>query len=308
MPLFVAAVLALVAANSPLAQLYASWAQAPLTLHVVNDGLMTLFFFVVGLDIKRELVAGELRTFQRALLPGIAALGGMIVPAAIYYGLNPSGAAAAGWGVPVATDIAFVIGCLALLGSRVPRGLAVFVVALAIFDDIGGIIVIALGYGSGIHVTIFGFLAALVVPKRWLDRSLRALHPVQTLVVMPIFAFVNAGVDMRGMTATSLAHPVPLGIALGLFFGKQVGIFAATALAIKARLAPMPRGGTWWALYGVSILAGIGFTVALFIAGLAFTGVPELLGLAKVGIIVGSVVSGGIGCLVLRLQTPRQVA
>ncbi|HSI06110.1 MAG TPA: Na+/H+ antiporter NhaA [Myxococcota bacterium] len=407
--LFMTALLAMVAANSDLSALYAQLVHATITLGVgtnalrfdiatfVNDGLMTVFFFVVGMEVKRELVSGELRTMQRALLPAVAAAGGMAVPAGIYAFLNAGTPAAVGWGVPVATDIAFVIGCLSLLGKRVPQGLAVFVVALAIFDDIGGILVIALRYGNGlhfpalvaaggivvvlvllnrlrvvhwaayaacgvglwlalhhggVHATLAGVVLGLAVPANArrsaadvlrelreylkalpcesdaelkggeiahiedrledmqspLERFVEALHPLQVYFIMPFFAFVNAGVDIRGMSFADLATPVPLGVALGLIVGKQVGVFGATFIAVKARLAPMPTGGTWWGLYGVSVLAGIGFTVALFIADLAFADVPQHLSLAKVGILVGSLVSGLIGFAVLRLQRPAASA
>lgn len=401
--LFMTALAAMIAANSNIAPLYDAFTHAAITLGVgddvlhidlmtlVNDGLMTIFFFVVGLEVKRELVSGELRTFQRALLPAIAAFGGMLVPALIYAVMNREGVAANGWGVPVATDIAFVIGCLALLGRRVPSGLAVFVVALAIFDDIGGILVIALRYGSGVHLdgllaaaaisgvlfafnrlrvthwlayavggvllwfalhhggihaTLAGVITGLAVPARArrspgevlrdlrsyllqlpcddeakleggelahieeriedleppLERFVETLHPLQVYFIMPLFAFVNAGVSLAGFGPENLLDPVPLGVILGLFLGKQVGIFAATAIAVKTRLAPMPTGGTWFALYGVAVLAGIGFTVSLFIADLAFAGGGETLAAAKVGILVGSLLSGIVGYALLRTQ------
>ncbi len=406
--LFVTALAAMIIANSELAPLYDAFTHASLVVGVgrevvrfdlltlVNDGLMTIFFFVVGLEVKRELVSGELRTFQRALLPAIAAFGGMLVPALVYGFLNAGSPAAGGWGIPVATDIAFVIGCLAILGTRVPPGVAVFVVALAIFDDIGGILVIALRYGSGLHVealaaaavitallfacnrmriahwlvyatggvalwvalhhggihaTLAGVITGLTVPATHrrspgevlrdlrayllalpcddesklaggelahieeriedleppLERFVETLHPLQVYVIMPLFAFVNAGVSLEGFDAARLLAPVPLGIILGLFAGKQVGIFLAAAIAIKVRLAPMPTGGTWRALYGVAILAGIGFTVSLFIAGLAFTGEPETHAAAKVGILVGSILSGVVGFVVLRTLPRRSL-
>ncbi|MBC7794276.1 MAG: Na+/H+ antiporter NhaA [Clostridia bacterium] len=395
--LLVSATIALLAANSPFATTYeqlrstviavgiADWAFRFDVAALVNDGLMTLFFFVVGLEIKRELVCGELRTLQRALLPAIAAAGGMIAPALVYFALNADGVGARGWGVPMATDIAFVIGCLSLLKGRVPRGLAVFVVALAIFDDIGGIVVIALRYGtglhlpalgvafaiaavltllnrasvghwvvytaggialwlalqdSGIHATLAGIVLGMMVPARAkrparrvlddlrehidslgselqggevahieerieglvppLERFIRALHPLQVYVIMPLFALLNAGVDVRGVQLGDLAGPIPLGIMLGLIVGKQVGIFATTFLAVKLGIARLPTGSSWRSLHGVCVLAGIGFTVALFIAELAFAGHPEALGLAKVGILLGSAFSGVAGYGLLR--------
>ncbi len=407
--LFMTALLAMVAANSELSDAYQRLVHSTIALGFgatelrfevatfVNDGLMTIFFFVVGLEVKRELVSGELRTVQRALLPAVAAAGGMLVPAAIYGLLNAGSPAVVGWGVPVATDIAFVIGCLAILGKRVSQGLAVFVVALAIFDDIGGILVIALRYGTGLHLNALAVAAGLVIVlallNRWrvvhwaayavcggalwvalhhggvhatlagvvlglavpanarrsaadvlrelrdylrelpcesdsqlrggelahiedrledlqspLERFVEALHPLQVYFIMPLFAFVNAGVDVRGLSPASLLEAVPLGVALGLFAGKQLGIFSATFVAVKLKLAPMPTGGTWWGVYGVSVLAGIGFTVALFIADLAFVSAPNHLALAKVGILVGSLVSGVVGFIVLRLQRPASSA
>jgi NhaA family Na+:H+ antiporter len=288
-----ATILALVWAN--VGDTYATMRATALAGHTLqeltNDWLMTLFFFVVGLEIKRELMSGELASFRKALLPAIAAVGGMVVPALVYLVVSP--ATPRGWGIPVATDIAFVVGCLSLLGKRVPRALAVFVVALAIFDDIGGIAVIVVGYGGGVHLTIIGVVAAMFVPRRWLPAWIERLHPWSAFVVVPLFALVNAGVDLRA------AHldAVTLGVALGLFVGKQIGIFTATALAVKLRIAPLP--GPWWQLYGVSVLAGIGFTVSLFIAEMA--GLPE----AKLGILAGSLVSGIVGYLLLRTHRPQ---
>lgn len=361
---------------------------------LVNDGLMALFFFVVGLEIKRELVLGELRTPARAALPLVGALGGMVVPAALYLAFNPSGPARAGWGVAMATDIAFAIGVLSILRSRVPHALVVFVTALAIFDDIGGILVIAFFYGTGvsagwvaaagavyglllllarwhvrsglawaaggallwyaihhagIHATIAGVLTGLAVPARarvsprevidslahharelastredeeldgenvrGIERALEVrqsplgrfesvLHPWVAFAVMPVFALANSGVEVAGLSAGGITGRVAVGTAAALFAGKQVGIFAFTAAAVKLGLSELPAGATWGKLFGVSVVAGIGFTVALFIAGLAFPGHPALLDEAKVGILAGSLAAGVVGALVLRATAP----
>jgi NhaA family Na+:H+ antiporter len=358
---------------------------------LVNDGLMTLFFFVVGMEIKRELVVGELDTVPKASLPAIAAVGGMVVPAGLFLAFNWAGPGVHGWGIPVATDIAFCVGVLTLLQRRVPRALIVFVTALAIFDDIGGILVIALFYGhgldvfwlmsalgvslglallnrqfvrngvvyaiaglalwyvlhhGGIHATIAGVITGLMIPARPprpsrevlhdlaehvtrlekdgsdddlgaaeilmieekledleapLDRFIHLLHPYVAYFIMPVFALANSGVSLRGAGWSMLITPVALGVGVGLVVGKQLGIFAAATLTVRAGLAPMPGGAPASKLYGVSIIAGIGFTVALFIATLAFPNDPSLLAEAKVGILVGSLASGLLGAAVLRL-------
>jgi NhaA family Na+:H+ antiporter len=361
-------------------------------LELVNDGLMTIFFFVVGMEIKRELAEGELRTLPQALLPGIAALGGMLVPAGIYLAFNAGGPGAAGWGIPMATDIAFCIGVLTLLRSRVPHALVVFVTALAIFDDIGGILVIAAFYGSGvdlawlggaaavmagvgamsrlhvragaawalagvalwyalhhagIHATIAGVVLGLAVPARPrrplrsvldalavhagalaarregaqeldgaevlgieealedveapLTRFVHALHPWVAFGVMPLFALANSGVALGDLGAEQLGGRVAVGTAVALFAGKMVGIFSFALAAVKLGVAPLPRDTTVAKLLGASIVAGIGFTVALFIATLAFHGAPHLLDEAKVGILAGSLAAGAVGAAVLRL-------
>ncbi len=362
------------------------------TLHeLVNDGLMTIFFFVVGMEIKRELVLGELRTPARAALPAIAAAGGMLVPAAIFLAFNRGGPGQPGWGIPMATDIAFSIGVLTLLGRRVPHGLVVFLTALAIFDDIGGILVIAFFYGhglegaglaaagavaiallimgrahlrsgkawaaagvllwvalhhSGIHATIAGVVLGLAIPARPrhtpreslqnlanhtaellrnpsdeeldseaivgiektledleppLTRFVHLLHPAVAFVIMPAFALANSGVDLRHLDASQITGSVAVGTAVALLGGKMVGIFSFTAAAVKGGIAPMPGGASLPKLLGVSIVAGIGFTVALFIAALAFPRHPELLDEAKVGILAGSLAAGVLGAAVLCL-------
>jgi len=370
----------------------ASSAQAQFTVaELVNDGLMTLFFFVVGMEIKRELAVGELDTVPKAVLPAIAAVGGMIVPAGIFLAFNWGAPGQRGWGIPVATDIAFCVGVLTLLQKRVPRALTVFVTALAIFDDIGGILVIALFYGhaidvawllaaagvsvilaifnwryvrngvayavvgaalwyavhrSGIHATIAGVVIGFIIPARpprpsrevlgelaehvdRLDRDagddeiggaeilmieekledleapvqrfVHLWHPYVAYLIMPLFALVNSGVSLRGASLSTVATPVALGVALGLLLGKQLGIFASAALTVRLGLAPMPGRAPSSKLYGVSIVAGIGFTVALFIATLAFGDDPLLLAQAKTGILVGSLASGVLGAILLRL-------
>jgi NhaA family Na+:H+ antiporter len=312
---------------------------------LVNDGLMTLFFFVVGMEIKRELVLGELRTFGRAALPAVAALGGMLVPALVYLAFNRSGAARRGWGIPIATDIAFCIGVLTLLKRRVPQGLIVFVTALAIFDDIGGILVIALFYGhglqivwlvvaaavaallfaagtrsvtqgmfylaggallwyavhrSGIHPTISGVVLGLAVPERLLTRFVQRMHPWVAFVIMPMFALANSGISLQAMTRSDLLAGVTFGTTLGLLVGKLVGIFTFTVAAVRLGLAPMPGDASPAKLLGASVVGGIGFTVALFIAALAFPGDAYLLLQAKLGILIGSLAAGLIGAAILR--------
>jgi Na+:H+ antiporter, NhaA family len=322
---------------------------------------MTLFFFVVGMEIKRELVVGELRTLPQALLPAIAALGGMLVPAVIFLAFNAGGPGAPGWGIPMATDIAFCIGVLTLLKRRVPRALVVFVTALAIFDDIGGILVIAFFYGTGVHVgwllaaaaltaaaavmsranvrsgiawaaagalvwytlhhsgihaTIAGVILGLAIPARPpregleapLARFVRALHPWVAFGVMPLFALASSGVHLAGLDPDQLTGRVAVGTAAALLLGKQAGIFGFTLAAVRLGLAGLPGGASRAKLLGVSIVAGIGFTVALFIGGLAYPEAPGLLAEAKLGILAGSLASGIVGALLLRSTAPLRDA
>ncbi len=386
--------------DAPLAVTVAGWTARFTPLALVNDGLMTIFFFLVGMEIKRELVLGELRRPAQAALPAVAALGGMIVPAAVYLAFNHAGPGRPGWGIPMATDIAFSIGVLTLLRGRVPRALVVFLTALAIFDDIGGILVIAVFYGhgvsaaglvaeatvmgllallgrayvrsaaawaagsvllwgalhvAGIHPSIAGVAAGLFVPaspRRSLHAALvelgehvralvagrpapddeldgaivlrieetleeveaplarfeHALHPWVAFGVMPLFALANAGVDLRQVGPAQALGPVALGTAAALFLGKQVGIFAFTLAAVRLGLAPMPGGASPVKILGVAMVAGIGFTVALFIATLAFPGDAALLDEAKIGILVGSLVSGLAGALLLRATPPVEAS
>ncbi len=326
-------------------------------LHWINDGFMAVFFFVVGLEIKRELLQGELNSLQKAALPLAAAVGGMVAPAAIYIFLNAGGPGAAGWGIPMATDIAFALGVLALLGRRAPLALKVFLTALAIIDDIGAVLVIAffytaniswlsllvgagflaaailanrigtksaaiyivLGIGlwvaflkSGVHATIAGVLLAMTIPLRsaaaveeshsLLQRMEEALHPWVTFFIIPLFALANAGVTLGGDFLSSFNHPITMGVALGLFFGKQIGVMSFSWLALRLRWASLPAGVSWLQVYGASLLAGIGFTMSLFIANLAFADEGALV-LAKVGILSASAIAAVVGLLVLRLGT-----
>lgn len=364
-----AAALAIVVANSPWAAWYQLLLEVPLQVRAgqldvskplllwVNDGLMAVFFFLVGLELKREIVEGELSSPRKAMLPAIGAIGGMAAPAAVYLIINAGDpTATSGWAVPTATDIAFALGILSLLGSRVPIALKVFLTSLAIFDDLGAIIIIALFYTaqisgtslliaglcipllyvmnrrgvtarsvyrligiimwvsmlkSGVHATLTGVILAMFVPMRAQDdadaRPLHDwehdLHVLVAFVILPVFAFANAGLSLRGVGLEHLLHGVPVGIALGLFLGKQVGVFGLCALAIKLKLAEMPRGMTWLSLYGTSCLCGVGFTMSLFIGSLAFesSGV-DLMFDERLGILVGSLLSGVLGALVLHIS------
>lgn len=374
--LMAAAFLAMLIANSPLKVYYDLLLDVPVEVRVgalqiakplvlwVNDGLMAVFFFLVGLELKREVVEGELSTLSNVMLPAVGALGGIIVPVAIFVWFNQGDTAGMqGWAIPAATDIAFVLGILMLLGKRVPVSLKIFLVSLAIFDDLGAIAIIALFFTvdlsylslgiagsclavlglfawkrvsvlapyilvgvimwiavlkSGVHATLAGVALAAFIPMRDvrdpnhspLKELEHDLHHVVAFGVLPIFAFVNAGVSFAGVGISDLLHPVSLGIAAGLFVGKQVGVFSFCAIAIKLGFARLPEGTGWAALYGVSILAGVGFTMSLFIGGLAFENVEmdlDMLFDERLGIIVGSLMSGILGYLVLRKVLPREV-
>lgn len=328
-------------------------------LHWVNDGLMAIFFLLVGLEIKRELTVGELSTPSKALLPVIAAIGGMAVPALVYVFFNYSTPETLrGWAIPGATDIAFALAVMSILGSRVPIGLKVFLTAIAIIDDLGAIIIIALFYAdslhphalmfavlpilgllllnragyahrgaymllgtilwlavlkSGVHATMAGVITALFIPisvpspeerRSPAQRLERDLHPYVSYLILPIFGFANAGVSFAGMGADILFHPIPIGIALGLFVGKQVGVLGASWLAIKSGLCAKPEGTNWSQIYGAALLCGIGFTMSLFIGGLAFTGVEEQAEV-RLGVLIGSVLSAAAGYMVLRSTTEK---
>ncbi len=405
--LIIATVIALAWANSPFAESYHHLWHTYLSIdlggiglkyslhHWINDGLMVIFFFVVGLEIKRELLVGELSSVKKAALPIAAALGGMIFPALIYTIFNLGTEGASGWGIPMATDIAFVVGILALLGKRVPLALKIFILALAIVDDLGAVLVIAIFYTSnisftslliaggflvlliamnrmgvrnlliytlvgvglwlaflksGVHATVAGVLLAFTIPvssrintKKFknetesllkdfdnagehgdnvltnsdrlsiidqienncekiltpLQRFEHGLHPWVSFFIMPVFALANAGVTIGSGLTSALTHPVSIGIILGLFLGKQIGIFSFSYLAVKLKLASEPEGVSWKKIYAASVLAGIGFTMSLFIANLAFNS-PELLNISKVGILAGSLLSGIVGFIILK--------
>lgn len=364
--LFVAAVLAMIIVNSPLASAYSGLWQTPIEVRAgafeiakplflwVNDGLMAIFFFLIGLEVKREIVEGELSSFDKAGLPIVAALGGMAIPALVFVTINwgiPENMD--GWAIPAATDIAFALGVLALLGSRVPVALKVFLLAVAIIDDIGAILIIALFYTSnlsiealmlgavavaglvalnrfgvmrtapyiliavilwvcvlksGVHATLAGVVAALAIPLRGrgeghspLKHLEHQLHPWVAFMVLPLFAFANAGVSLSGISIADLMAPLPLGIAMGLVVGKQVGIFGFAYVATAAGLVKRPAEISWVQLYGVACLAGIGFTMSLFIGTLAFGDGPQMEQV-KLGVIVGSLISGAIGYILLRIS------
>ncbi len=356
--LMASALIALIVANSPLADGYFSTLHtvvAGLSVeHWINDGLMAIFFMLVGLEIKREMLAGQLASWSQRALPGFAALGGMIVPALIYLAINwGSSETIGGWAIPAATDIAFALGVLSLLGKRVPLSLKIFLSALAILDDLGAVLIIALFYTSdlsvpmllaalgsiavlialnrsgvrkllpylvvgallwffmlqsGVHATLAGVALALCIPLGKPDEEARSpllyleekLHPWVAFAVVPVFGFANAGVSLSGVTVDTLLQPVPLGVALGLLIGKQVGIFALAALAIRAGLAKLPDASNWGQLYGVAALCGIGFTMSLFIGALAFPGAPHLVDEVKVGVLMGSLLSAVLGVILLR--------
>lgn len=375
--LVLAALLAIAIANSPLRDVYAyylndvfftigfgdeyggSFSLSKPVLLWINDGLMAIFFFLVGLEIKREIVRGELSSKEQALLPAIGAIGGMVVPALIYAFINrDSPDTLHGWAIPSATDIAFSLGVLALLGSRAPFALKVFLTAIAVIDDLGAILIIAFFYSgsiylaplyvalgsliamiamnragttriapfvlvgfvmwiamlkSGIHPTIAGVLTAFCIPincKRhaerqpleWLEHH---LHPWVAFMILPVFAFANAGVSFAGMTLASLTQPVAFGIAAGLFAGKLVGILGSVFLAVKAGLCRLPEGLTWHHVWGVSHLCGIGFTMSLFIGELALTGGTQQAAI-RVGVLAGSILSAVTGYLILRKSAAPQ--
>lgn len=369
MLLIFAAILAMIVANSAFAETYEHAIHAvtgptltdklgPMTVHLwINDGLMAVFFLLVGLEIKREFVDGRLASWDRRRLPFIAAAAGMAAPAALYMlfaGKEPG--LAQGWAIPAATDIAFAMGVLALLGKRAPTSLKLFLVTVAIVDDMGAVAIIALFYTaeinmaalgaaaailtlmfvmnrsgvkslilyllmflllwyamllSGVHATIAGVLAAMMIPfdptpgapdsrTSPLHRLEHALHPWVAFAIVPLFGFANAGVDIRGLGIDQIFAPLPLGIAAGLFLGKQVGIFGSVWLSVKLGIGGKLRGATWLQIYGVAMLCGIGFTMSLFIGGLAFPGNALLVEEAKIGILMGSLAAALTGFAVLR--------
>jgi len=372
--LMAAAALALIAANSPLASYYDLFLETPVEVRIgafeiakplllwVNDGLMAVFFFLVGLEVKREILEGELSRPSNVMLPAIGAIGGIVAPVAVYIFFNYGDAVAMqGWAIPAATDIAFALGILMMLGSRVPVSLKVFLVSLAIFDDLGAIIIIAIFYStnlsifalviasmclivlaymnlrhvssvaayilvgvvmwaavlkSGVHATLAGVALAMFIPMRAKDEPDRSplrelehdLHTVVAFGILPLFAFVNAGISFAGMSLADLMHPIAFGIAAGLFIGKQLGVFLLCYMAIKLGMAKLPQGANMGALYGVAILSGVGFTMSLFIDGLAFENMPPDAVFnfdERLGILVGSIASGIVGYIVLDRTLPK---
>jgi NhaA family Na+:H+ antiporter len=366
--------LALLMQNSPLSGFYTHFLHTPVeirfgALHIakplllwVNDGLMAIFFFLIGLEVKREVMEGHLSSLSQVTLPGIAALGGMLVPALVFIAFNWGDPfAMKGWAIPTATDIAFALGILSLLGSRVPVSLKIFLMALAIIDDLGAIVIIALFYTSelstvsiaiaalslmilfvmnrmgvakkaayiivgiilwvsvlksGVHATLAGVALAFLIPLHSRDEHGKpfsmahemehGLHYWVAFFILPLFAFVNAGVDLRGISLNEIAGSVPLGIMLGLFVGKQLGVFGFSWLAIKLGIASLPKDADWKMLYGVAILTGIGFTMSLFVDTLAY-GDTKLYHYAdKLAILLGSLMSGVVGYIVLRIATAKR--
>ncbi len=368
--LLFAAIIALIISNSNLSDLYFSLLNKYIFIGInqfglkltalqwINDALMAIFFFFVTLEIKREFLQGELSNKKQALLPIIAAVGGMIVPALIYIFINLGDPKTLnGWAIPSATDIAFSLGVLSLLGKRVPLSLKVFLTALAIIDDLGAIIIIALFYSgdlsikylslmllafvilllinkfnvkkifpyllvgiflwdfthnSGIHATIAGVLLALTIPHRKKDKDFsllikieHSISPYVAFVIMPLFAFANAGVSLDGLSFSSLLDKVPLGIVLGLFLGKQLGVFVFSYISIKLKFAQMPNNSNWYNFYGVGILTGIGFTMSLFVGNLAFVENVEYMDGVKIGVLTGSLLSTLTGYFLI-LLTPNK--
>ncbi len=369
--LLISAAIALIISNSNFSSLYFETLQSYLFIginniglkmslhHWINDALMAVFFFFVTLEIKREFINGELSSPKQALLPIIAAIGGMLVPALIYIYINfGNGDTINGWAIPSATDIAFSLGVLSLLGSRVPISLKVFLTALAIIDDLGAIIIIAFFYAgdlsiqylslllltfiallilnksgvkkftpylilglilwfftyqSGVHATISGVLLATVIPHRKKNKEYSLLikieHNISSYVafgIMPLFALANAGVSLDGINLESLLSPVPLGIVLGLFVGKQIGVFLFSIISIKLKIAQMPNNANWMSFYGVGILTGIGFTMSLFIGNLAFAENIEYIDSVKIGVLTGSLLSTLVGYGLLLLTSKNK--
>ena len=362
--LLIAAIIALVISNSNFNELYSNTLKQYLFIgindfglklsihHWINDLLMAIFFFFVTLEIKREFIQGELSNFKKALLPIFGAIGGMLIPALVYVSINLGNTETLnGWAIPSATDIAFSLGVLSLLGSRVPISLKIFLTALAIIDDLGAILIIAFFYSgdlsisylslilisyilllilnkfgikkflpylligafmwvftykSGVHATIAGVLLATTIPHRLKNKDFsllikleHAISPYVAFVIMPIFAFANAGVSLIGLSFSSLLQPVPLGILLGLFIGKQIGVMLFSLVAVKTGVAQMPDNSSWLSLYGVSVLTGIGFTMSLFVGNLAFIDNTQYIDGVKIGVLAGSLLSTLVGYFIL---------
>ena len=369
--LMIAAVFAMIIANTPLATAYdailgtyikvgiGSFEIAKPAILWINDGLMAIFFFLVGLEIKREVLVGELSSFDKAILPIMAAIGGMAVPGLIFAIINwgtPENLN--GWAIPTATDIAFALGILALIGSRLPVALKIFLLAIAIIDDLGAIVIIAVFYTSelstnaltismlgfaaavalnrmgvqrtapyllvgimmwvfvlksGVHATLAGVLIALTIPLKSKDgddallyKMEHGLHPWVAFLILPVFAFANAGVNFTGIGIDDLLQPLTLGIAVGLFLGKQIGVFLATWIGVKSGIAQLPGNITWRHVYGVACLTGVGFTMSLFIGSLAF-GAADEMNAVRLGVVLGSVLSGLFGYVLLKSADPKPV-
>ena len=368
--LLIAAILALIISNGSLADLYFHTLEKYLFIginefglklsvhHWINDALMAIFFFFVTLEIKREFIQGELSNLKQAMLPIIAAVGGMFIPALFYVVINFGNSETMnGWAIPSATDIAFSLGILSLLGSRVPISLKVFLTALAIIDDLGAILIIAFFYSgdlsivylslilisyilllvlnkfsikiftpyliiglfmwfftykSGIHATIAGVLLASTIPHRLKDHDFsllvkleHAISPYVAFMIMPLFAFANAGVSLAGLSLSTLLNPVPFGILCGLFFGKQIGVLLFSFVSIKLKFAEMPNNSSWLSLYGVSILTGIGFTMSLFVGNLAFVENVQYMDGVKIGVLAGSLLSTLAGYFILLVTAKK---
>ena len=369
--LLFAAILALLISNSSLGEYYFSTLEKYIVLgtkefglkltvlHWINDVLMAVFFFFVSLEIKREFIQGELSNPKQAMLPIIGAVGGMAIPALFYIVVNYSDSTTLnGWAIPSATDIAFSLGVLSLLGKRVPLSLKVFLTALAIIDDLGAILIIALFYSgdlnvmylslmlvtfiillvinkfnvkvffpylliglllwdfthnSGIHATIAGVLLAMTVPHRKKEKDFsllikieHAISPYVAFGIMPLFAFANAGVSLEGLSLSSLLDKVPLGIVLGLFVGKQLGVFVFSYVSIKLKIAQMPGNSSWYNFYGVGILTGIGFTMSLFVGNLAFVENAQYMDGVKIGVLTGSLLSTLAGYFLILLTPDKR--
>ena len=369
--LLIAAIIALIISNSSLSQLYFHSLEQYIFIginnfglklsvhHWINDALMAIFFFFVTLEIKREFIRGELSNLKKAMLPIIAAIGGMVVPALFYIYINFGNTETLnGWAIPSATDIAFSLGILSLLGSRVPISLKIFLTALAIIDDLGAILIIAFFYSgdlsisylslilisylslltlnkfgikkfmpyliigifmwfftykSGIHATIAGVLLASTIPHRIKNNDFsllikieHAISPYVAFMIMPLFAFANAGVSLEGLSFSSLGMPVPLGILVGLFIGKQVGVMFFSFFAVKLGAAQMPDNSTWLSLYGVSVLTGIGFTMSLFVGNLAFANNIQYIEGVKIGVLAGSLLSTVFGYFLLSIASKKR--
>ncbi|MBU3013351.1 Na+/H+ antiporter NhaA [Poseidonibacter lekithochrous] len=366
--LMIVTVLALIFSNTFLSEFYANFLHTTIEFKIgtlleiskplilwVNDGLMAIFFLLIGLEIKRELLLGHLSSFSKIALPGIAAIGGMLFPALIYIFFNyDNDFALRGWAIPTATDIAFALGIVALLGKRVPVSLKIFLMALAIFDDLGAILIIAFFYTSslsltslffaliciiilvtmnrmqitlvsayalvglilwvfvlksGVHATLAGIILAFTIPLNAINEKRKRVSPVKSLqhyihfwvafYILPIFAFVNAGIDLRTLDMSQVFNPVSLGIILGLFLGKQMGVFLFVFIAVKLKWAKLPKCTTWAQIYGISVLTGIGFTMSLFVDSLAFEDSSQFFYTDKLAILIGSLLSGIVGYLIL---------